>query len=208
MIGLTGPIASGKSTIAHMLEQRGAEVIDADAIYASLITPGSELLAAISRRFGPEVITADGRLDRAALGEIVFSDGKALADLDTMTHPAVVAEVRRRIARSTAPVIAIEAIKLVSAGLTNDLDSLWYVTADPHIRLNRLMARGGIAPDEARARLEAASDPLPEGVTPDVTIDNSGDLAATSRAVAEAWHELMHEAGGMSPGGRQEEVSG
>jgi dephospho-CoA kinase len=191
VIGLTGPIASGKSTVAELLRELGAEVIDADQVYRSLLTPGSELWQRIVARYGPSIVRPDREIDRAALAKIVFADADDLADLDRMTHPAVVAEIRNRISRSVAPVIAIEAIKLVQAGLGADVDSLWLVTADAETRLNRLIARSGIDETEARRRLAASPDPTQSPIHFDVTIDNSGDLSKTSRQVADAWQSLV-----------------
>ena len=187
VIGLTGPIASGKSTVAEMLRQRGAEVIDADRVYLSLTSPGSELWRRVVERFGPGVVLPDGGINRTALASVVFGDSEALADLDRITHPRVVAEIRESIARSNAPVVVIEAVKLIQSGLTTDVDSLWFVTADPETRLRRLMSRTGIDEATARARIAAAPDTIPEGVEVAVTIDNSHDLASTSSVVDNAW---------------------
>jgi dephospho-CoA kinase len=121
---------------------------------------------------------------------VVFADPEALADLDRITHPAVVAEVRTRIARSTAPFVVLEAIKLVQSGLASDVDALWFVTADPETRRHRLMSRSGMDEASARARIAAAPDTVPEGVDVDVTIDNSGDLLSTSAAIDEAWRAV------------------
>jgi dephospho-CoA kinase len=190
VIGLTGPIASGKSTVAELLRQRGADVIDADRVYRSLLQPGSGLWRQVVARFGPEIVGPDGEINRAALGGVVFADPEALADLDRITHPAVVAEVRTRIARSTAPFVVLEAIKLVQSGLASDIDALWFVTADPETRRHRLMSRSGMDEASARARIAAAPDTVPEGVDVDVTIDNSGDLLSTSAAIDEAWRAV------------------
>ncbi len=190
VIGLTGPIASGKSTVAELLRQRGADVIDADRVYRSLLQPGSGLWRQVVARFGPEIVGPAGEIDRAALGGVVFADPEALADLDRITHPAVVAEVRTRIARSTAPFVVLEAVKLVQSGLASDVDALWFVTADPETRLHRLMSRSGMDEASARARIAAAPDAVPEGVDVDVTIDNSGDLSSTSAAIDEAWRAV------------------
>jgi dephospho-CoA kinase len=190
VIGLTGPIASGKSTVADILRRRGAEVIDADRIYRSLLVPGSELWRQVVERFGTEIVRSDGEIDRATLAEMVFADSQALADLDHLTHPAVVAEIRSRIARSHAPLIVVEAVKLAQSGLASDVDALWFVTADPETRLRRLMARSGMNEASARARIAAAPATVPEGVQVDVTIDNSGDLASTSAAINDAWRAL------------------
>lgn len=190
VIGLTGPIASGKSTVAELLRQRGAEVIDADRVYRSLLRSGSELWRQVVERFGPAIIGSDGEIDRAALGRLVFTDPEALADLDRITHPAVVAEVRTLIARSTAPLIVLEAVKLVQSGLASDVDSLWFISADPETRLRRLMSRSGMDEASARARIAAASDTVPEGVEVTATIDNSGDFATTAAAIDQAWRAV------------------
>ena len=123
MIGLTGPIASGKSTVADLLRQRGAEVIDADRVYRSLLAPGSTLWRRVVERFGSAIVGPDGEIDRAALADIVFADPEALADLDRITHPAVVAEIRSRIARASSPLVVLEAVKLVQSGLASDVDA-------------------------------------------------------------------------------------
>jgi dephospho-CoA kinase len=190
VIGVTGPIASGKSTVAELLRQRGADVIDADRVYRSLLQPGSGLWRQVVARFGPEIRGPAGEIDRAALGGVVFADPEALADLDRITHPAVVAEFRARIARSTAPFVVLEAVKLVQSGLASDVDALWFVTADPETRRHRLMSRSGMDEASARARIAAAPDTVPEGVDVDVTIDNSGDLLSMSAAIDEAWRAV------------------
>ena len=190
VIGLTGPIASGKSTVAAMLRERGAEVIDADRVYRSLLAPRSALWRRIVERFGPAIVRSDGEIDRAALAEIVFADPEALADLDRITHPAVVEEIRTRIAETRAPVVVLEAVKLVQSGLTSEVHALWFVTADPETRLRRLMSRSGMDEASAQARIAAAPDTVPEGVVVGATIDNSGDLESTADAVDEAWRAV------------------
>lgn len=191
VIGLTGPIASGKSTVAALLGRKGADVIDADHVYRSLLVPRSDLWHRLVARFGPTIVRSDREIDRATLGEIVLRDRAALADLDQITHPAVVAEIRSRITQSTAPVVVIEAVKLVQSGLTSDVDALWSVIADPETRLIRMMSRPGMDEAGARARIAAAPDSVPVGVLVDVMIDNSGDLAATVLAVDEAWRATV-----------------
>jgi dephospho-CoA kinase len=185
-----GPIASGKSTVAEMLRQRGAEVIDADRVYRSLLVPGSALWRRVVERFGGSIVRSDGEIDRAALAEIVFTDREALADLDRITHPAVVAEIRSQIARTSAPLVVLEAVKLVQSGLASDVDALWFITADPETRLRRLMSRSGMDEATARARVTAAPDTLPKGVVVNATIDSSGDLRSTAAAVTDAWRAV------------------
>jgi dephospho-CoA kinase len=190
VIGLTGPIASGKSTVAELLRQRGAEIIDADRIYRDLLAPGSMLWQRVVERFGPTIVGSDGDIDRAALAEIVFADPDALADLDRITHPAVIAEIRDRMARTSSPLVVLEAVKLVQSGLDSDVDALWFITADPETRLRRLMTRSGMDEESARVRIAAAPSTVPEGVEVDAIVDNSGDLASTSSVVDNAWRAV------------------
>ena len=200
VIGLTGPIASGKSTIADRLRQLGAQIVDADRVYRSLLTPRSDLWRHVVARFGPTIIAANGEIDRAVLGKLVFGDPAALADLDRITHPAVVTEIRSLIERSAAPVLVIEAVKLIQSGLVSDTDSLWFVTANPETRARRLMARSGLDEMAARARIAAAPGAAPDDVRIDVTIDNSGDSGATLRAVDDAWRTLIPYRPNGAPG--------
>jgi len=187
VIGLTGPIASGKSTIAEMLRLRGAEVIDADLVYRCLLAPRSPLWKRVVERFGPAIVAPDGAIDRAALAAIVFADPQALADLDCITHPAVVAEIRARIGQTSAPVIILEAVNLAQSGLNSDVDALWFITADSETRLRRLMSRSGMDEATARARIASAPSTVPDGVDVDAIVDNSGDLASTLSSVDNAW---------------------
>jgi dephospho-CoA kinase len=173
-----------------MLRQRGAEVVDADLVYRSLLAPGSTLWKRVVERFGPAIVGSDGDIDRAALADIVFTDPEALADLDRITHPAVIAEIRGRIAQTRSPFVVLEAVKLVQSGLTSDVDALWFITADPETRLRRLMSRSGVDEASARARIAAAPSMVPEGVEVAAIVDTSGDLASTSSAVDDAWRAL------------------
>jgi dephospho-CoA kinase len=191
VIGLTGPIASGKSTVLGMLAARGVEVIDADAVYRSLLLPGSELSRRIIARFGPEVITESGDIDRAALGKRVFTDAAALRELDALTHPFVVSAIRHRIASAGADFVAVEAIKLIQSGLGSDIDSLWVVTADERSRLRRLLARSALDEGQVRQRLSAGFDPDMSRAEADVVIDNSGTLEETARQVDHAWRTTL-----------------
>lgn len=191
VIGLTGPIAAGKSTVAALLRDRGAAVIDADQVYRSLLNPGSDVWRQIVARFGPVVLGPDQQIDRSSLGEIVFGDPAALAELERMTHPAVVTEIRRQIAASDADVVAVEAVKLVESGLLADVDSLWVVTADPDIRRQRLAARSGLSDEEAASRMSASTHVATPNAPVAVVIQNSGDMSCMARAVARAWQEFV-----------------
>jgi dephospho-CoA kinase len=190
VVGLTGPIGAGKSTVARLLEERGATVIDADAVYASLVQPGQPLLRRIAEEFGPHVLRADGSLDRRALGDLVFGDQAALTRLDRLTHPAVIAEIERQIGNATTDVVVIEAIKLVQSGLAQRGDAIWLVTADPGVRARRLMERDGLDAASATKRVAAAIDPTLDAAIPMVVIDNSGDQADLRQRVDAAWQTV------------------
>ena len=202
VIGLTGPIAAGKSQVAEFLAELGAEVIDADVVYRELITPPSPLLDQVVAHFGRGILDTSGSLDRGALAKIVFSDPDQLAALEAITHPAVIEEVHARIARSEAEVVVNEAIRLVESGMVNHVDVRWLVVADPEVRLQRLMARNSLDEETARARLIVSQPSLPDGLTFDEVIDNSGSLEDTLAAVERAWERLpLHRARGRSTEG-------
>lgn len=199
LIGLTGNIACGKSTVLARLAELGAEVIDADGVVHALMEPGEPVWAAIRDHFGPGVIAADGRIDRRALGAIVFADPAELQRLEAMTHPAVrvrvmahVAEAARRGVRA----LAIDAVKLFEGGLAEDCDQIWVVICDPAQQLARLMARNGFGETEARQRLAAQPDQAERVARADVVIDNSGAREATWAQVDAAWARTGQGGGG------------
>ena len=193
VLGVTGNIAVGKSMVVAMLAERGATVIDADRVYHELIAPGTPLLRRIQERFGEEVVQPDGSLDRRALGAIVFSDAAALAELDRITHPAVIAEIDRRVAAANG-VVVIDAVKLVESGHAETCDAVWLVVAESNQQVARLMQGRGLDRADAERRV-AAQPPLgPKLSRADVIIDNSGTIAATEAQVAEAWLLLPSEA--------------
>ena len=191
VVGITGGIAAGKSAVLAALADLGADVVDADAVYRDLVAPGQPLLARLRDHFGTGVVASDGSLDRRALGAIVFADPDKLAELDALTHPTVRAEVNRRVAASTAEVVAIEAIKLVESGQAEVCDEVWLVVADPAIQRARLIARNGVTPDEADRRLaaQAPADALRRSAAHHL-IDNSGDPAALRAEVERRWSAL------------------
>ncbi len=189
VLGVTGNIATGKSTVVAMLAESGATMIDADRVYHELIAPGQPLLERIRERFGAGVIGADGALDRKALGGIVFNDAAALANLDRLTHPAVIAAIDARVAAMRG-VVVIDAVKLIESGHAECCDQVWLVVAEPDQQAVRLMARSGLTRADAERRV-AAQPPLgPKIARADVVIDNSGTLDATQVQVAAAWQRL------------------
>ncbi len=188
IVGLTGGIASGKSTVARMLAERGVPVIDADAIAREVVEPGMPALAAIAARW-PEVVR-DGVLDRQALGAVVFRDPAERAALEAIVHPAIRAEVEKRLEALRAcgePIAVYEAALLVEAGLDEEMDALVVVALPEEEQLRRVVARDGISEEAARARL-ASQAPLAEKLRrADFVIDNSGDRATLRRRVDEVW---------------------
>ena len=157
VIGVTGPIASGKSAVTKRLAEHGAVVLDADLVYRDLVQPGMALTSQLAERFGAGILADDGGLNRRALGAIVFSDPQALADLDRLTHPAIIAEIGRRLETIDAPLAVIEAVKL-SRGTAKYCDETWLVTIDPEQQLERLMARNGIDRADAERRIASQMD--------------------------------------------------
>jgi dephospho-CoA kinase len=182
-IGITGPIGCGKSTVARWLGERpGVVVIDADLVAREVLAAGSHEVEAVYSRFGDHLRRADGDLDRAALGRIVFSDPAALGDLEAIVHPAVRPRILVKLedaAATGATAVVIEAIKLVEGGLAELCDQVWLVTCDREAQLERLVGRGS-APDDARERIAAQGD-LATRLRPASThvIDTGGTPADT-----------------------------
>ena len=164
LIGLTGPIGCGKSTVAGWLASVGGRRIDMDALAREVTAQGTATLPAIRRRFGDGVFAADGSLDRAALAAIVFRDPAALADLERIVHPFVRERLVEEVASAGAagvPFVVIEAIKLVESGIAAACDAVWVVDCGPAMQRARLSGRG-VAPDDAERRMAAQGAGLAE----------------------------------------------
>lgn len=189
-LGVTGNIASGKSTVTRMLAELGATVIDSDVVYRELVTAGSPLLQLLVDRFGEGIVAEDGSLNRGALGAIVFSDAEALADLDRITHPAVIAEVDRRVSAIPNGLVVLDAVKLVESGHADRCDAVWVVVTDPEEQVTRLMKRNNLPAEEARRRVAAQAPIESKLARADRVIDNSGSRAKTRRQVERAWRAL------------------
>lgn len=193
VLGVTGNIASGKSTVVHRLVDHGAIAFDADLVYRELVGPGQPLLATLADHFGDHIIAPDGSLDRPALGEIVFSDPARLAELDALTHPAVIAEIDRRVAAIEAGVVVIDAVKLVESGHADHCDSVWVVTTDTEAQVHRLAKRNRLSLLEARRRVEAQPPMAAKLVRADRVIDNSGEIEDTMAQVDAGWREIVRQ---------------
>lgn len=190
-LGVTGAIAVGKSTVLSMLRELGAHTIDADQVYHRLIGPGQPLQRKLVERWGDRILNEDGTINRKALGAIVFSDPSELAALDAMTHPAIMDAIERERLESDAPVVVIDAVKLIESGHADHCDQVWLVTADPEVQRQRLIEQRGLDPADADRRL-ASQPPLgPRLARADVVIDNSGSLEDTRRQVLDAWGNVV-----------------
>jgi dephospho-CoA kinase len=189
-IGLTGNIATGKSTVAKMLEDLGAEIIDADQIAHKTIMPDGAAYESVKHAFGLDILTPEGFIDRQKLGTIVFSDPKALKCLESYVHPPVLAQVERIIAASSAPAIVIEAIKLIEAGMADNYDAVWVTTCPEAIQLARLIVGRKLQREVAIRRLRAQPPQKEKIARADVVIDTTGSLEATRAQVQHAWQRL------------------
>ncbi len=188
IIGLTGNIAAGKSTIAHMLVELGAEHIDADRLTHELMQAGSGVWEQVVATFGREVLTTDGQIDRRRLGQIVFANPKALAQLEAIIHPQVIRDIRRRIECSSSPVVVVEAIKLIESGIARQMcHTLWVVTAARATRIRRLIEQRGLSENEAASRVDMQSAQETKIAQADLVIDNDLDQDAARSQIRQAW---------------------
>ena len=193
VVGLTGGICSGKSTVAAMFGQLGAVVIDADRVAHDLQAPGQPLFEAIVSAFGQQIVGDEGRIDRRKLGAIVFADPKARARLEEILHPAIIAECERRIqhaAASGATVCLLDAALLIESGSHARFDRIVLVEASEAVQFERLVARMGIGRDEAMQRIRSQMPGEAKRRHAHFHIDNGGRLEETARQVKAVWNQL------------------
>jgi dephospho-CoA kinase len=192
IIGLTGGIASGKTSVAALLERLGAEVIDADRLAREVVEPGEEALAGIVEAFGGQVLNGDGTLNRAALGEIVFADQAARRTLEGITHPAIKrrAELRlANLAKAGVDTAFYVAPLLFEAGITSRVDEVWVVYLDQETQLARLMARDGLGREAALSRIASQMPMEQKKLLGKIVIDNTGSKDQLEAQVLRLWRE-------------------
>ncbi|KTD85688.1 dephospho-CoA kinase [Paenibacillus etheri] len=194
IIGLTGGIASGKSTVSALLVSKGARLVDADVIAREVMLPGHEVLAAAVKQFGSEILSPDGTLNRGKLGDIVFQDPAALQALNNLTHPAIRREIKERMnsmeEEDPKKLIIVDIPLLFESGLENMFREILVVYVPREVQIARLMERNGLSLEQAEARLHAQMDIEAKRNKADYIIDNSGELAHTEQQVAVLWDRL------------------
>lgn len=194
IMGLTGGIASGKSTVSALLVNKGAKLVDADVIAREVMLPGHEVLAAVVKQFGNEILFPDGTLNRAKLGEIIFGNPVALEALNNLTHPAIRQEIKERMSRMEQEepkgLVIVDIPLLYESGLENLFQEILVVYVPREVQISRLMKRNGLTYEQAEARLNAQMDIEVKRSKANYIIDNSGDLAHTERQVADLWDRL------------------
>ena len=188
LVGLTGGIGSGKSTVSAALASRGAVIIDADAIGRELQQPGQPLLRTLADRFGDSILTADGALDRPALAAIVFGDADALKDLNAIVHPVIGADIAQRIrAASLTEQVVVMDIPLLTENPREGLQGIVVVDVPEETQVERLVQFRGFAEHDARARIAQQATREQRLATATFVVDNSGDLDALAPQVDALW---------------------
>jgi dephospho-CoA kinase len=202
-IGLTGGIGSGKSTVSAALAARGAVVIDADAVVRELQQPGQPVLAAMVERFGERILRPDGSLDRQAVADVVFTDTEALADLNALVHPAVGAEILRRLEaeEGTDHVVVLD-VPLLVENEAFEVAAVVVVDTDPDVAVERLVRHRGFDEGDARARIARQATREQRLARADFVIPNDGTPADLDHHIERCWEWICQLAAGQaeSPG--------
>lgn len=191
-VGLTGGIGSGKSAVAELLSAHGARIIDSDVLAREVVAPGTPGLAAIAERFGTGVLRADGALDRAALGAVVFADRTARRDLEEIIHPEVRARAAGLAAGAAGDAVVVQIIPLlVETGQQDAFDLVVVVDVDPDVQLARIRKRDGLSEQEALARVEAQANRSARLAVADFVIPNNGTPDELAAAVDRFWNQVV-----------------
>jgi dephospho-CoA kinase len=197
LVGLTGGIGSGKSTVAKLFADRGAVIVDADVLARAAVEPGTPGFERIAERFGAQVVTEDGEIDRQALAAIVFADEAARRDLEAIVHPEVgrglVAAIEAH--RDSDAIVVFDAPLIVEGGFGDGLDALVVVTASREEQVARLIRDRGMEAEEADARISAQSSNEEKVARADHVIVNEGSLEDLDAAVGEVWEQLRGKSG-------------
>ena len=174
-LGLTGPTGAGKSTVARLLEQNGIPLVDADAIARTVTEKGSPVLSALADTFGKDILFPDGSLDRRALAAVAFSSKENTEKLNAVTHPAILARIRRALADATGDAVVLDAPLLFETGLDALCDHTAAIVADEAVRLARITVRDGISEEEAKKRMAVQPDTAFYAARADILLYNNGD---------------------------------
>ncbi|HYO48962.1 MAG TPA: dephospho-CoA kinase [Chloroflexia bacterium] len=202
LIGLTGNIACGKSTVLRQLRELGAHTIDADMLIHAILRKGEPAYWPVITEFGPGILDAEGEIDRRALGRIVFADPERLRKLEEIEHPIVRRVIDQEIGDAQESVVALDAIKLIESGWADKCDVVWVVTCPRDQQIERLMQTRGYTPEEAEMRIGSQSAQEEKVRRANVVIDNAGTIEELHRQVLEAWEAV--EVGGQGPGIRDQ----
>lgn len=200
IIGLTGNIGSGKSTVSRRLRELGAEVMDTDQVSRDVVAPGTQGLNEIVNAFGPEILTPEGSLDRGKMGSIVFADSKAMKRLESIIHPRIKQVVEDRIreyksGRGDSPALVIEVPLLFESGWHGYMDEVWLVTVAPDVQLQRIMSRDKLTREQALNRMNSQMPQERKIKLAQKIINNSGPIEETIARVDALWRELIKNTG-------------
>jgi dephospho-CoA kinase len=191
VIGLTGNIATGKSTVLEYFASKGAYIIDADLLGHQAFAPDGPAYQEVVRTFGPDVVNPDGTINRKALGAVVFADPVKLGKLEQIVHPAVFKMILNLVEDAPSSVIILEAVKLLEAGtMASECDEVWVVTARPEVQLQRLKEKRGMDEATARQRMRMQSPQAAKVNQADRVIENSGTLEELYAQLDQIWAEL------------------
>ncbi|MCE5323445.1 dephospho-CoA kinase [bacterium] len=196
VIGITGGIGTGKSTVLGMLSELGARVLSADNVAKQILDIDEPAYREVCERFGDDVLLADGQINRSALGRIVFSDSKARADLDAITHPRIIEKINRTIEEyrkdpGDDKVFAIEIPLLMECNMEYMLDEVIVVAAEQETQIHRLTSRSGISHDEALRRIDSQMPMDIKVRRADRVIRNDADLVNLRKSVEDVWYEIL-----------------
>lgn len=198
LVGLTGGIGSGKSTVAARFREHELPVVDADAVAREIVEPGEAALADLAERFGDRILDADGALDRQALADVAFVDDEARAALDAIMHPRIAERIERRLAELRAagePIAVVDHPLLVETDTASGYDAVVVVLADEELRVSRLVEQRGLAAEDVRNRLKAQADDVARRAVADHVLVNDGELADLQAQVDRLVEVLRHQAG-------------